>query len=186
MSTLLEVARIAVLATLGLVVVSSIVLAPRDLVVFLSAAEGILLIMSGYLLLRNWWDWFTITSGVLTVVATTGIALGNGNGFIWPWSILGLGLAAIMVGNHTCRSTSVLLGEGTSEGAMEGEFRRVAIKGYLRILQFLGLVWIISLLILLISLNAAIGTVPSWLMAILALLAMVALALLALARRTEA
>jgi hypothetical protein len=185
MTSLLMIARIAVIATLAVLGITSIFLAPYELAIFLAASEMVFLILSGYLLYRNWWDWYTVTSGLLVVVGVTSAALNPEYDFTWPWTMLGLGIAAIMIGNHTCRSASMLTAGGTSESEMENEFRRVAIRGYLRILLFIGLVWIVSLFILLISLNAAIGTIPSWLMAVLALLAMVALALLALARRTE-
>jgi hypothetical protein len=185
MSSLLLTARIAVVAALVVVGLSSVLLAPSDIAIYLAGSMILLLMISGYLLYRNWWDWFTIASGLLVFVGVTAIAINPGNGFTWPWAMLGLGMAAIMSGNHTCRSSSIFTVGGASKGAMEAEFRRVAIRGYLRILLFVGLVWMVSLFILLISLNAAIGTIPSWLMAVLALLAMVALALLALARRTE-
>jgi hypothetical protein len=186
MSSLLSTARVAVIVALALVELSSLFLAPsREALLPLALAQTVFLALAGFLLYRNWWDWFTIVSGMLVLVGVTALALNPDNGFVWPWAMLGLGMAAIMAGNHTCRSASILSARGTSEGGMEAEFHRTAIRGYLRILIFIGLVWMVSLFILLISLNAVVGSIPSWVMAILALMAMVALALLALARRTE-
>jgi len=183
---MLSVARAAVIAALAVVELSSLLLvSPLGIVLPLGAAMTIFLVLASFMLYRNWWDWFTITSGLLVVVGVAAIALVPYTGYLWPWAMLGVGLGAIMCGNHTCRSASILTAGGADKGPMEDEFHRVAVRGYLRILLFIGLVWIVSMFILLISLNAEIGTLPSWLMAILALLAMVALALLALARQTE-
>jgi hypothetical protein len=183
---MLSIARIAVIAALAAVEVFSLFLASSwEVALPLAGAETIFLVLAAFLLYRNWWDWFTITSGLLVVIGVMSTALGPYTGYLWPWAMLGSGLAAIMCGNHTCRSASILTAGGTSKGPMEGEFRRVAVRGYLRILLFVGLVWIVSMFILLVSLNAETGALPSWLMAVLALIAMVALALLALARRTE-
>lgn len=186
MSSFLITARVAILLALGIVAISSIVLTPSRASLFpLAIAQAILLALASFLLFRNWCDLFAIAAGLEVLVGVVALALNPDNGFAWPWAMLGLGLAAIMAGTHTCRSFSVLAFNNTSEDEMEAEFRRVALRGYLRILTFIGLVWLISLFILLISVNAALGPLPSWLMTVLALLVMVSLALLALARRTE-
>jgi hypothetical protein len=184
-SSFLTTARVAILASLALVEISSLALSSStETLLPLAAAQTILLALAGFLLWRNWWDWFTVVAGLEVLVGVTVLALDPDNGFVWPWAMLGLGMAAIMTGNHTCRSAYVLSTNGASGSAMEADFRRTAIRGYLRILIFIGLVWLVSLFILLVSLNAAIGTVPFWLMASLALLAMVALTFLALAKRS--
>jgi hypothetical protein len=185
-SSFLITARVAVLLFLGIVAISSLVLSPsRESLIPLALTQAILLALAIFLLFRNWCDLFAIAAGLQVLVGVVALALNPNNGFIWPWAMLGLGLAAIMAGIHTCRSFLVLTFNNTSEGGMDTEFRRVALHGYFRILTFIGLVWLISLFILLISMNAALGPLPYWLMAILALLVMVSLAWLALARRTE-
>lgn len=183
---MLSTARVAILLTLALVAISSLILAPsRESLFPMAIAQAVLLALTSFLLFRNSYDLFVIVAGLEVLVGVAAVALNPDNGFAWPWAMLGLGMAAIMTGTHTCRSSSILAFNNPPEGDIEAEFRRVAIRGYLRILIFIGLVWMVSLFILLISLNAAIGSIPSWLMTVLALLAMVALALLALARRTE-
>lgn len=186
MSSWLFTARVAILLTLALVAISSLILTPsRESLFPLASAQALLLTLAGFLLFRNWCDLFAIVAGLEVLVGVAALALKPDNGFAWPWAMLGLGMAAIMTGAHTCRSYSILAFNNPPEGDMEAEFRRVAIRGYLRILTFIGLVWMVSLFILLISLNAAVGSIPSWLMTVLALLAMVALALVTLAQRTE-
>jgi hypothetical protein len=142
--------------------------------------------MAGLLLWHDRWGWFTVVAGLQVLVGVMVLALDPDNSFVWPWAVLGVGLTAVMTGNHTCRSAYVLSAGPSSKSALEIGFRRAALRGYLRILLFIGLVWLVSLFILLISLNAAIGTIPFWLMAFLALLAMVALTFLALAKRSLA
>ncbi|MDD1747756.1 MAG: hypothetical protein LUQ16_08340 [Methanomassiliicoccales archaeon] len=185
MSSFLTAARVAVLASLASVEIASLALAATmETMLPLAAAQTIFLVLAGFLLWRDRWDWFTIAAGLGVLVGVIALALDPDGGFVWPWAMLWLGMTAIMTGNHTCRSAYVLSASGAPGDAMESDFRRTAIRGYLRILVFTGLVWLVSLFVLLISLNAAIGDIPFWLMAFLALLAMVALTFLALAKRS--
>jgi hypothetical protein len=185
-STLLW-ARALTIATLALVGASSLALVfPSEATFPLAAMLIGLLLPARFMLGRDRWVGFSLAAGSMLAVAIGALALVPDVWFVWPWAMLGAGIAAILAGNHTCRASSVLVVRMSLQAGMEEDFRRAALKGYARILSFVGLVWLASLFVLLLSLNAAVGAMPSWAMAGLGLLAMVALAWLALVRHAEA
>ena len=124
---------------------------------------------------------FSLASGTMVVLACVLLVASSDAHFILSWAALGVGLTAILVGLQYRRSAE-LLGPSRTTREEEATFLRAARAGFLRILVFMGLVMLCSLLLLLFSLNLAIGGLPIWAMAALALLAMVGLGVLAITR----
>lgn len=124
---------------------------------------------------------FSMASGAMVVLACVLLVASSDAHFIISWAALGVGLTAILVGLQYRRSVELLGPSRTTRGE-EAMFLRTARAGFLRILVFMGLVMLCSLLLLLFSLNLAIGGLPIWAMGALALLAMVGLGILAITR----
>jgi hypothetical protein len=124
---------------------------------------------------------FSLASGTTVVLACVLLVASSDAHFILSWAALGVGLTAILVGLQYRRSAE-LLGPPRTTREEEAAFLRAARAGFLRILVFMGLVMLCSLLLLLFSLNLALGGLPIWAMAALALLAMVGLGILAINR----
>lgn len=187
MSGLMEGARLMVLALLVGLVVTTMLLVGSVPAVLVVGGLGIALTAAGAWAL---WDGremeFSLSAGASLVLNITAMVLYADQGYAVTWAAFGIGLATLMAGNHTCRSAEVLLVRRKVGEGGERSFHRAALRGYLRVVLFVGLVMIISLLLLLLSLNAAVGTMPSWAMAGLALMAMISLALLALVRHSNA
>ena len=182
MSWLLLVARYSTLIALYCVSIS-----PLPFYEALGTRLGLLILMAmlgvAYTLamLRGTSALFTLASGTMVVLACVLLVASSDAHFILSWAALGVGLTAILVGLQYRRSAE-LLGPSRTIREDEAAFLRAARAGFLRILVFMGLVMLCSLLLLLFSLNLAIGGLPIWAMAALALLAMVGLGVLAITR----
>jgi hypothetical protein len=151
----------------------------------LGALNALLAALYGWALVRDRQTEFSLGAGASLVLNTSAIVLLAGEGLAAPWAAFGVGLVALMSGNHTCRSADVLEVKRHDGAGTEEVFYVAARRGYLRILLFVGLVMLVSLFLLLLSLNAQLGAMPSWAFAALALAAMVALAILARVRHSE-
>jgi hypothetical protein len=106
-------------------------------------------------------------------------------GFALPWGVLGLGLFAILVGNHTIRAKGRFSARTGRPGTEERMFRETAKRGYMRIAYFVGLVMFLSLVVLVVSLNASIGMLNVPIAGLSMLLILLSLALLATSRHRE-
>ncbi|MCU0860931.1 MAG: hypothetical protein MUE65_01265 [Methanomassiliicoccales archaeon] len=128
---------------------------------------------------------FSLAAGAALVMNVAALAYLSGLGLAGTWAGFGIGLVAIMAGDHTCRSRDVLGVRRDGRGETEDALQRAALRGYLRILLFGVMVMAVSLFLLLLALNAQLGSMPSWAFAALALAAMVAIAILARSRHAE-
>lgn len=124
---------------------------------------------------------FSLAAGTMVVLTCVLLVASSDAHFVLSWAALGAGLTAILVGIQCCHFYRLL---GTSRTKQEGEerFQRATRIGLIRILVFMGLVMLCSLLLLLFSLNLALGGLPIWAMAGLALVVMVGLGMLAINR----
>jgi hypothetical protein len=139
-----------------------------------------------YSLLRSEKPYFTLFAGVAIALEDLILGATGDRGFELLWIVLGFGLLAILIGNHAIRTMELIRTTPMAPGPEEDLFYPAALRGLLRIIYFIGLVMLVSLITLIVSLNASIGilTIPLAAVCILALLA--ALTLLATTRhRTD-
>jgi uncharacterized membrane protein len=147
-------------------------------------ALGLAVLSTGYtyFLFRLNQTNFSLLAGIaLATQALLLVAWGN-SGFELPWIVLGLGLLAIMLGNQSIRTSRLIASAVQESGPEEPSFRAVSLRGLLRIVYFVGLVMLVSLIVLVVSLNASIGTLTIPMAGAVILVILVALTLLATTR----
>jgi hypothetical protein len=147
-------------------------------------ALGLAVLSTGYtyFLFRLNQTNFSLLAGLaLATEALLLVAWGN-SGFELPWIVLGLGLLAIMLGNQSIRTSRLIASAVQESGPEEPLFRAVSLRGLLRVVYFMGLVMLVSLIVLVVSLNASIGTLTIPIAGAVILVILVALTLLATTR----
>ena len=185
MKQLIRRAKMAALASLYALSIGTLVVIHDDQLLLWIAGLLILLAIGYTLLLRtNDVPFFSIFAGVSILLEVMAVVLLSSYPFALSWILLGVGLCAIMIGNHTSRSSAMLQ---TSSKSTEGEkvFYHAALHGILRIIYLVGLVMVISLVVLLFSLNVRIGALTISIMAICVVLILASLTVLASMRHRE-
>lgn len=170
---------------MGIGAVASALSGDLDRALAMAMANAMLLVAYGWGLRNARQSLFSLAAGAALVLNVAALAYLSGLGLAGTWAGFGIGLVAIMAGNHTCRSREVLGVRREGRGGAEDALLRAALRGYLRILLFGVMVMAVSLFLLLLALNARLGSMPSWAFAALALAAMVAIAILARSRHAE-
>ena len=144
----------------------------------------ILLAASAFLLTRGEGRWFAVTAGGLLLLEPTLIVLASTLPPLASWGVFGMDLAAILIGVQSCDYRPMLELSGAEMPRSESFFILGLGKELLCVVALVTAVMVVSLIILVLSLNASLGTLPLTLAGVCALLALVSLTALALARRT--
>ena len=126
---------------------------------------------------------FTAFAGSQLVFQCCACVLATGLGYAGAWFVLGLGLACLLIGDQALLSSRLYA--GTHEGGLSSKgFLSATVRSFWRILVFMALVMISSLLVLFMILAMNVGSLPFPLLLIVGLLAMVCLYYLATRRTT--
>ena len=144
----------------------------------------VLLAASALLLIRGEGRWFAVTTGGLLLLEPTLIVLASTLPPLVSWGVFGMDLAALLIGMQYCDYKAMLELSGAEMPGSESFFILGLGKGLLRVVAMVTAVMVVSLIILVLSLNASLGALPLTLAGVCALLALVSLTVLALARRT--
>jgi len=169
----------AILYGLSLVTLLSLELSATT--AYLAIALAALALGYSYSLRRGSIAPFSFLAGCSIVAEALVSADGTEGSFALPWAVLGLGLLALLMGNHTIRTKGIMTRTGRP-GTEEGVFLEMAVRGYLRIVYFVGLVMFLSLIVLVVSLNASVGMLSVPIAGLSILIILVSLALLATSR----
>jgi uncharacterized membrane protein YqjE len=158
----------------------------QDILLFVMLGLTALAIGYTYFLFRSSLLYFTCLAGASIALEAILVVAAGTEGFELPWVVLGFGLLAILMGNHSIRTLG-LMGRALKEvGDEEKMFHSVALRGFLRIVYFVGLVMLVSLIVLVVSLNASIGRLTIPMAALCILIVLAALTLLATTRHRTA
>lgn len=144
----------------------------------------VLLAASAVLLTRGEGRWFAITAGGLLLLEPALIVLASTLPPLASWGVFGMDLAALLIGVQSCDYRPMLELSGAEMPGSESFFILGLGKGLLRVAVLVTAVVVVSLIVLVLSLNASLGMLPLTLAGVCALLALVSLTVLALARRT--
>ena len=126
---------------------------------------------------------FSTFAGSQLVFQCCAFVLATGLGYAGAWSVLGLGLACILIGDQALLSGCLY--EGASGRSLSSKgIIWATVRSFWRILFFMALVMIISLLVLFLILAMNMGSLPLPLLLFVGLLTMVCLYYLATRRAT--
>jgi hypothetical protein len=121
---------------------------------------------------------FSLFSGLQLIFQCCACVLGTGLGYAGAWSALGLGLVCILIGNQALLSSQLYVGVKesglSSKGIVSATFR-----SFWRILFFMAIVMVSSLLVLFLILAMDIGSLTLPFLLVAGLLAMISLYYLA-------
>ncbi len=117
---------------------------------------------------------FSAFAGSQLVFQCCACVIGTGLGYAGAWSVLGLGLACLLIGDQALLS-SRLYARVNESGLPSKGVISATVRSFWRILFFIALVMISSLLVLFLILAMDIGSLPLPLLLVAGLLAMVSL-----------
>ncbi len=142
------------------------------------AATVLLAILNGAAIIKRWRAAFCVGTGALLVFQCSASVLATNLGFAGAWLALGIGLACLLVGGQMMLSSKLY--EGVSETDLSSKERAsTTLRSIWRILFFVALVMVCSLLVLFLILAMDFGSLTLPLLLIAGLLAMVSLYYLA-------
>lgn len=142
------------------------------------AISYFLAILSGMAMLLRWRTAFSVFAGAQMVFQSSSCVLIADLGFAGAWCVLGIGLACLLVGDQALLSSRLYILVSGSQ-LSSNDVVSATMRSFLRILYFVALVMVCSLLVLFLILAMDVGTLTLPLLLIFGLLIMISLYYLA-------
>jgi hypothetical protein len=115
--------------------------------------------VSGVTMLKRWRTAFSIVAGSQLFLQCCGCVLGTELGYAGAWVVLGIGLACLLVGDQGIWSGRLYVGVSES-GLSSRDVVSATARSFWRILFFVAVVMVCSLLVLFLILVMDIGSLP--------------------------
>jgi hypothetical protein len=142
------------------------------------AVSFLLAAVSGVTMLRRWRTAFSIVAGPQLVFQCCSCVLGTELGYAGAWIVLGTGLACLLIGDQVLQSSRLY--ESVSESRLSSkDVISATTRSFWRILFFMTLVMVSSLLVLFLILAMDVGSLSLPFLLVAGLLVMASLYYLA-------